>query len=227
MARTNDVRDSQGLAIELPGVENAADYVSQTYTAEAPTFDAATHWSQFLVQFEDGAGASATSTAADWAGNNAEAAFAFDLHDVLGDGLVYSGLQIGPASTAAPVDLNTAMTGDSDQQWFRFTTVGQGTSNSSVTLTSDASAGTLTFTLDSLDPTTGQTTQIAAATTSQGSAALSLNDLRPASISWSCSPARSRRSQPTSSNSTPRAPARQAAVWPTSMILRSNRATSG
>ncbi len=41
------------------------------------------------------------STSVDWAGNNAEAAFAFNLHDVLGDGLVYDGLQIGPVSTGA------------------------------------------------------------------------------------------------------------------------------
>ena len=121
VARTNDFRNSQGLAIELPGVENAADYVQATYQTEAPVFDGKTNWSEFVQVFDHGAGASAISTAVDWAGNNAEAAFAFNLHDVLGDGLVYDGLQIGPVSTsvARRAERGTPVA-SGNEQWFRF-----------------------------------------------------------------------------------------------------------
>ena len=100
-ARTNDIRDSQGLSIELPAVQDATDFNVQTYQQEAGAIDTATHWSEFLNEFETGAGASGSSTASQWAGNNGEAAFAFDLHEVLGNGLTFSGLQIGPISSGA------------------------------------------------------------------------------------------------------------------------------
>ena len=87
---------------------------------------------------------------------------------MLGNGLTYSGLQIGPISSGA----GPARTSNGSS----FTTDATGTSSSSVSLqVGDPSAGTLAFSL--YNSATGAATEQTVSSSGTGTATLSLNNL--------------------------------------------------
>lgn len=129
VARTIDVRNSQGLAILLPRPAQSDRYlqIADVYASQHAEFVTATRWNQFLSAFVGGSGgSSAGQPRGDWAGRNGSYARAYNLRTTAADGLVFPDLQVEAGQ----------------QDWFRFSTAAAGELGHRVALALDPQAAT-------------------------------------------------------------------------------------
>jgi hypothetical protein len=142
VAKTDDVRNSSGIAILLPEIGSSLSTTNPTYTAEYPTWNAATGWGTFLNRLMGGSATAASRK--DWSEPSSDTSAGFDLRTVTGSGNRFTGL-------------STHNRGDND--WFRFTTSEAGIAGNSIVLTPTLTTDSLTLTLFAANGTTqlGQT----------------------------------------------------------------------
>ena len=162
LARSDDKRDSSGISIFLP--DNATT-AGSWYTTPYSSFDESTGWSS-LIDTMGGNGRSNAGnsggrsiTGPDWSEQNDVAAAAHDLNSLVGNGHVFSSL-----------NLHT----NDDSDWFRLTITSEGSSSDKITVTPSGDA-TESIRLELYDST--GTTPLQTASNGPGPQQVSLDGL--------------------------------------------------